>query len=209
MFFSPVLMIVSFNLQARSSSTSLHGSQYLLPCCLCPSMFFFWPLSTAVMTPGETPLGLSHEGVCVAIGYVSQDKARANGGFSQIIPSQTHHPHLCSEGSGLLFLWGNMYYFRLFVLNLSCLSMQCACEQWMIINVCLWSVYLSLAVKSAMHSIAWVKESKLWITGELNFNLYVKQRLRLKKKSNSFGRKMDMHFCSFIYSCSGMGTIFE
>lgn len=127
MFFSPGLMIVPFNLQARSSSTSLHGSQYLLPCCLCPSMFFLWPLSTAVMTPGETPLGLSHDGVRVAIGYVSQDKARANGGFSQIIPSQTHHPHALK---GVVFSsFGVTYYFRLFVLNLSCLSMQCACEQ--------------------------------------------------------------------------------
>lgn len=125
----------------------------------------------------------------------------------------TDHPFPDPPPTSLLWReWSSLplgYYFRLFVLNLSCLSMQCACEQWMIINVCLWSVYLSLAVKSAMHSIAWVKESKLWITGELNFNLYVKQRLRLKKKSNSFGRKMDMHFCSFIYSCSGMGTIFE
>lgn len=118
---------------------------------------------------------------------------------TNFISSQIPHPQLGSECGGPLFLFHDTFYFRIFLLNILCLSMQCVCEQWMIINVSFWSAYLSLEVKSTIHSIAWVKEIKLWIKRELNFNLYVKQRLRLKRKSNGLGRKMNIHFFSPSY----------
>lgn len=158
---------------------------------------------------GETLLLLTHGRAPVATGYTSQHKSSKKWECSQTIPSQIPHPQLCSEG--LSFLFSNTFYFRYFLLHLSWLSMQCMCEHWVIINVSPWSVYVNLAVKSATHSTAWVKELKLWITRELNVNLYVKQRLNFLffKKVKWFGRKNGYAFFPFIYGCSDIGAIFE
>lgn len=162
-----------------------------------------WLHYGALMAPGETLLLLTHGRAPVATGYMSQHKSSKNWECSQTIPSQIPHPQLGSEGPP--FLFSNTFYFSYFLLHLSWLSMQCMCEQWVIINVSPWSVYLSLAVKSTTPSIAWVKEPKLWITRELNVNLYVKQRLNFfffKKSKMAWEEK-----CICIFFCSYMAAV--
>lgn len=149
----------------------------LLPCYLCPNVFssFLTTLHGSYNTrwnPLSVVLGrvvFCHR-MCVTVR--SQHKLWVLTDYPFPDPLSTS----LFWRSGLLFLLGSSYYFRLYILNLSCLSMKCVHEPWVIIIVSFWRVYLSLVVKSATHSIAWVKKFKLWITRELNCNLYVKQR---------------------------------
>lgn len=181
-------MIIPFSVQTRLSpatlNVSVNGS--LLP--MLPFSEYVLPLAWSSDGTRGCSLSIdSWKGACWLIHTTAQ--------ILFLLRFPTHNLAL----NVVVLSSFSMTCFRIFQLNILCLSMQCACEQWVIINVRFWSAYLSLEVKSAIHSIAWAKETKLWIKRELNFNLYVKQRPRLKRKSNGLGRKMNIHFFSPSY----------
>lgn len=128
--FSSGLLIASFNLQARSNPISLHGSQYSE--CRSPPPFLPFP-KHVLLFPDHSPQQSWHQGrpsqrcpvkECVLPQTVCPSTKSGQMGYSQIIPSQTCQPHLCCEGSGFLFLLGDLSYFRFSILNCSFLTMQ-------------------------------------------------------------------------------------